>query len=73
MTKDKIFWWGEVGENFRTKLFNKNEGNGAILWEAYVKQMLSSLEITIPKKSKPAGTLVEEAKKLGAVEEEPKQ
>ncbi len=43
-------WWKEVGENFRAGLFKKDDDrNGALLWRAYIAQMLSSLEITIEK------------------------
>jgi len=48
--QEKGMWWKEVGENFRTGLFKKDEGNGALLWRAYITQMLASLEITIERK-----------------------
>ncbi len=50
MTKNKMFWWKEVGENFRAGLFKKDDGNGALLWKAYIAQMMVSLEIKIEKK-----------------------
>jgi len=54
--QEKGMWWKEVGENFRAGLFKKDEGNGALLWTAYIAQMLSSLEITIETKRKEAKT-----------------
>ena len=48
--QERGMWWKEVGENFRAGLFKKDEGNGALLWKAYVAQMLSSLEIEIKRK-----------------------
>ncbi len=47
---ERGMWWHEVGDNFRAGLFLKDEGNGALLWKAYIAQMLSSLEITIKPK-----------------------
>jgi len=49
--QEKGMWWKEVGENFRAGLFKKDDdGNGALLWRAYVTQMLASLEINIKSK-----------------------
>ena len=49
--QEKGMWWKEVGENFRAKLFDKDDkGNGSLLWRAYVTQMMTSLEIKFDKK-----------------------
>jgi len=48
--QERGMWWKEVGENFRSGLFKKDEGSGALLWRAYVAQMLASLEIKLGKK-----------------------
>ena len=63
---ERGMWWKEIGENFRAGLFKK-DGNTSetYLWGLYIKQMLSSLEITLPVKSK----LVEEVKKIGGKED----
>jgi len=47
--EERGLWWKEVGLNFRAGLFKKDEGNGALLWRAYITQMLASLELTIGK------------------------
>ena len=69
--QEKGMWWKEMGECFRAGLFKKDDNAaGTQLWQAYIKQMLSSLGITISKEVQPAkkSHLVEEAKKMGAVE-----
>ena len=69
--QEKGMWWKEVGENFRAGLFKRDDNkDGAYLWKTYIKQMLSSLEIIIPKKEVPLekSKLVETAKKLGVIE-----
>lgn len=66
--QEKGMFWKEIGENFRAGLFKKDDNAaGSYLWRAYVKQMLASLEITIPKQEVKS-RLVEESKKLGAEE-----
>jgi len=67
--QERGMWWKEVGENFRAGLFKKDEGNGKILWDKYVKQMTTSLEINF-KEVQPGKKLIEEAKRLGATEVE---
>ena len=48
--QERGMWYKEVGENFRAGLFKKDDNAaGSYIWQAYIKQMLSSLEITIPK------------------------
>ena len=49
--QEKGMFWKEVGENFRAKLFDKDDGaNGSLLWRAYMTQMFTSLEIKFEKK-----------------------
>jgi hypothetical protein len=47
--QERGMWWKEVGENFRSGLFKKDEGNGKLLWKAYVAQMLTVLDIKFDK------------------------
>jgi len=49
--QERGMWWKEVGENFRAGLFKKDDqGDGTLLWRAYIAQMLSSLNIKIERK-----------------------
>ena len=75
--QEKGMWWKEVGENFRAGLLKKDNPAGKYLWQQYIKQMLASLEINIPKEEvkteqKPS-PLVEAAKKMGATEIKPEE
>ena len=46
--QERGMWWKEMGECFRVGLIKKDDnGTGTYLWKTYLKQMLSSLEITI--------------------------
>lgn len=48
--EEKGMWWKEIGENFRTKLFDKDDkANGTLLWRAYILQMMTSLELEFNK------------------------
>ena len=65
--QEKGMWFKELGECIRAGLINKEDkGNGTYLWKVYIKQMLASLEIKLPKQEVKS-RLVEQAKSMGAV------